>query len=341
LIDQARSAAQRAAALTRQLLAFARKQTLEPRIVDLNDLVLGMDKLLRRALGEDVEVTNVLASDLWSVEIDPGQFEQVLLNLAINARDSMPQGGNLSIETGNIVLEEHAGVPGLEPGIYVMLSVRDTGQGMTEEVRRRAFEPFFTTKEGGQGSGLGLASCHGIVRQAGGHILLTSALGHGTEVRIYLPRALGVPDAQENPPLTAPPRGRETLLVVEDHDLLRALVVRSLATQGYKVLVAASAAEALELSTQTADEIDLLVTDVVMPHMSGLALAAKLLESRPYLPALYVSGHSEQNVMREHGAGSYAAFLAKPFTMSELSRKVREVLAHAAQQDQPRLRVAR
>jgi two-component system, cell cycle sensor histidine kinase and response regulator CckA len=328
--EQVRMAAERAAALTGQLLAFARKQKIEPRFVDLNALVLGMDQLMRRTLGEDVELACVLAPDLWSVEIDPGQFEQVLLNLSINARDAMPEGGTLTIETAQIVLEQSsASLPGLEPGPYVVLSVRDTGTGMTSDVQRRAFEPFFTTKGQGKGTGLGLASSHGIVRQARGHIFLFSELGQGTEIRIYLPRAFGAPVVVESTLAVVPEGGRETLLIVEDHDLLRDMVVRTMEAQGYFVLRASSGIEALELAAQFEDRLDLLITDVVMPQMSGLVLAARLLETRPSLSVLYVSGYSEQNAVREHGDSSLAAFLAKPFTPSALAQAVREVLDRA------------
>jgi CheY-like chemotaxis protein len=270
----------------------------------------------------------VLAGDAWRVEIDPGQFEQVLLNLAVNARDAMPDGGRLTIETANLVVEEPvATLPGLEPGCYAMVSVTDTGAGMSATVRDRAFEPFFTTKAVGEGTGLGLASSQGIVLQARGHIFLVSEPGRGTSVRVYLPRALGPSQAPESDESVEVPTGRrETLLVVEDHGMLRELVVRALVGHGYVVLAAASGSEALEQARRHPGRIDLLLTDVVMPQMGGLELAARLLGERPGTPVLYTSGYSEKNVMREHAANSAAGFLAKPFTPASLARCVRKVL---------------
>lgn len=321
------AAAERAAALTRQLLAFARKQVVEPRVVDLNALVHGMTPLLRRTLPANVELTSLLSSDLWNVEVDPGQLEQVLLNLVINGRDAMPEGGTLTLETANIVLEEPtAELPGLAPGPHVMLAVRDTGVGMNDEAQQRAFEPFFTTKEVGKGTGLGLASSHGIVRQAHGQIFLSSKPGQGASFSIYLPRSLAeATRATPRAPL-APAGHRETVLVVEDHDMLRAVVVRTLRAQGYTVLEAASAAEALELAAHTEGAVDLLVTDVIMPHLSGLILAERLAAARPNVPVLYMSGYSEQNVLQHHRTTARATLLPKPFAPSALANKVREVL---------------
>jgi len=334
-VEQIDQAAQRAAVLTRQLLAFARKQVVQPRVVDPNALILGIDALLRRSLREDIEMHTVLAPDAWRVEIDPGQFEQVLLNLAVNARDAMPDGGLLTIETANLVVEEPvATLPGLEPGPYAMVSVTDTGGGMSAAVREHAFEPFFTTKAVGQGTGLGLASSQGIVLQARGHIFLVSELGRGTSVRVYLPRAVGPAHAPERDESVDVPRGRrETLLVVEDHDMLRELVVRALVGHGYVVLAAASGSDALEQARRHQGPIDLLLTDVVMPHIGGLELAAKLLGERRGMPVLYMSGYSEKNVMREHVADSAASFLAKPFTPAALARRVRRILDGASAND--------
>jgi two-component system cell cycle sensor histidine kinase/response regulator CckA len=219
--------------------------------------------------------------------------------------------------------------------------VRDSGLGMSEETRKRAFEPFFTTKAAGHGTGLGLASCHGFVTQARGHIFVTSELGRGTEIRMYLPRAEGVAEQTQREPIQSVPRGRETVLIVEDHDLLRSLMVRTLTAQGYDVIAAASGVEAQEIAAGSGRGLDLLITDVVMPHMTGFALAAKLLVSHPNLPVLYVSGYSERNVMSEHPASSCADFLPKPFTSSALALKVRELLDRAASQPHagPRLRI--
>jgi two-component system, cell cycle sensor histidine kinase and response regulator CckA len=327
-VEQIDEAARRAAALTRQLLAFARKQIVQPRVVDVNALIAGMDALLRRSLREDIEMHSVLAPDAWRVEIDPGQFEQVLLNLAVNARDAMPDGGRLTIETANLVVEEcTASLPGLEPGPYAMVSVTDTGRGMSATVRDHAFEPFFTTKGVGQGTGLGLASSQGIVLQARGHIFLVSEPDRGTSVRVYLPRASGPAHAPASDESGEVPSGRrETVLVVEDHDMLRELVVGALVGHGYVVLAAASGIEALEQARRCQGTIDLLLTDVVMPHMGGLELAGKLLAERRGVPVLYMSGYSEKNVLREHAADSAASFLAKPFTPADLARRVRKIL---------------
>jgi PAS domain S-box-containing protein len=335
--DQIVDAAQRAAGLTRQLLAFARRQMIEPTVVDLNQLVRDMDALLRRTLIEAVTLSCVFSDDVWCVEVDPGQFEQVLLNLALNARDAMPHGGVLMIETANIVLEEASPVlPGLTPGLYVMLAVRDTGTGMDDETQRRAFEPFFTTKGIGKGTGLGLASSHGIVRQAGGHIFLSSEPGHGTSFCIYLPRAIGdrqsaKPESMRPEPLPPTQPKALTVLVVEDHDLLRGIVVRTLEAQGYGVITAASGLEALTLIAARPElRFDLLLSDVVMPDLGGPDLAATLSERRPGLPVLYMSGYSEQSVLRELRANSAASFLAKPFTPAALAKKVREILDYNA-----------
>jgi PAS domain S-box-containing protein len=330
-LDQVLAASDRAAALTQQLLAFARKQVIEPRVVDLNTLVLSMSVLMRRTLVEDIELSNRLSPDLWLVEVDPGRFEQVLLNLAINARDAMPTGGTLTMETANMVLERPApALPGLLPGHYVMLSVSDTGIGMTTEVQRRAFEPFFTTKEVGKGTGLGLASAHGIVRQAHGHVFLSSELARGTTLRIYLPRSLSQESTVESVrPIATSGRGHERVLVVEDHDMVREMVVSALAGQGYSVLAAPSGTRALELVESLESELDLLVADIVMPRMSGLELAAQLLASRPALPVLYMSGYSEQIASSQQRAISSHALLHKPFTSTELVNKVRDVLERA------------
>jgi len=340
-IGHVRAAAERAATLTQQLLAFARKQVIEPRIVDLNALVLGMSSLLSRALIEDIEMKTLLSRGLWTVEVDPGQFEQVLLNLAINARDAMPQGGVLTLETANMVLEARSdALPGLAPGHYVMLSVSDTGTGMTEEVRARAFEPFFTTKDVGKGTGLGLASSHGIVQQAGGHILLSSELGRGTIFRIYLPRAVGIESPIEHTYADegrGPPQ-RATILVVEDHDMVREMIVHTLETQGYTVLESASGSDAFHMVAHEGCKPDLLLVDVVMPHMKGTELASRLLELRPGIPVIYMSGHSDDHQMHAATRASdpsakptdtTRSFLQKPFTSTTLVRGVREVLTSA------------
>jgi PAS domain S-box-containing protein len=322
--------AERAAGLTRQLLAFARRQVIEPRLLNLNELILNMDKMLRRLIGEDIELATAVAPDLGRVRADPGQVEQVLLNLAINARDAMPRGGKLTIETANVELDEtythqHHGV---EPGAYVMLAVSDTGIGMDAATQARIFEPFFTTKTQGQGTGLGLATVYGIVKQSGGDIWVYSEPGRGTTFTIYLPRlpeTTPLPEAQPNPPAEMP-AGTETVLLVEDEEAVRALARQVLELNGYTVLAASNGAEALRLSEQHREPIHLLVTDVVMPHMSGHELAERLAAQHPEMKVLYMSGYTDQAI-GPHGVlepGSF--FLQKSFTPSTLVQTVREVL---------------
>lgn len=324
-------AASRAADLTRQLLAFARRQIIEPRIVDLNGLVVNVDRLLRRLLGEDIELVTVLDPELWRVKIDPGQFEQVLVNLVVNARDAMPTGGTLVIETRNVHLDEefarqHATV---QPGPHVLLAVSDTGTGMDEEVLAHIFEPFFTTKEVGKGTGLGLATCYGIVKQNKGSIWVHSEKGVGTTFRIYLPRAEGAAaplDAGEARTVEQTPRGSETVLLVEDELLVRNLAADALRQHGYEVLAASTGLEALDLAMQTPKPVDVLVTDVVMPQMGGPQLAERLLAERPGLKVLFISGYSDMALTRQGRLLPGTALLQKPFTPGQLVRRVRELL---------------
>jgi len=337
-VEHVVAAAERGAQLTRQLLAVARKQVIEPRVVDLNALVLGMDPLLRRTLPADIEVACALADGVFPVLIDPGQFEQVLLNLAINARDAMPKGGTLTIETANMVVEEPvAELPDLGPGVYATIAVSDTGIGMDEDMKQRAFEPFFTTKGPGRGSGLGLASSHGIVRQAQGQIYVSSEPGRGASFRIYLPRSTATAATDEREVHRVAHGCSETVLVVDDHAVLRAIVVESLETQGYRVLDAASGDEAIGLLARHTGPLDLLLTDVVMPQMNGSELAEYVLRSNPSLPVLFMSGYTERNVLEVHrGAG----FLAKPFTPQTLVVKVREILDRAASRPESEVRAS-
>ncbi|HEX6241863.1 MAG TPA: PAS domain-containing protein, partial [Polyangiales bacterium] len=274
-IEQARLAADRAARLTSQLLAFARKQVIAPIHLDLSELTRQMDALLRRVIGEHIELVTILASDVHPVLADRGQIEQVLVNLAVNARDAMPDGGRLTLETSNISVDQayaegHANV---EPGEYVMIAISDTGVGIAREVQEHMFEPFYTTKPAGSGTGLGLATCYGIVRQAGGQILVYSELGRGTTFKVLLPRASGVAPTRREKRPSAPPGGHETILFVEDEATVRAIGIRILAEQGYRVIEAQGGWEALRLASQHVGQIHLLVTDVVMPHMSGTELA--------------------------------------------------------------------
>jgi two-component system, cell cycle sensor histidine kinase and response regulator CckA len=333
-VDDIVKAAERAAGLTRQLLAFSRKQVLQPRILDLNAVVAETEKMLRRLIGEDIHLMTVLDEHVGPVRADPGQMNQVLMNLAVNARDAMPRGGRLTIETGNVMLDQeyarqHAGVA---PGHYVMLSVSDTGHGMTPEVRTRVFEPFFTTKDPGKGTGLGLATVHGIVQQSGGHIWVYSEPGHGTTFKVYLPRT-DVPRLEVGTPAPARielPRGSETILLVEDEASLRELVRECLEASGYTLLEASHGTAALEISEHHPGRIDLLMTDVVMPGMSGRELAERLRASRPEIRTVYMSGYTDDAVVLHGVVAEDMAFLQKPFTAAELAGRVREVLDRTA-----------
>lgn len=322
-------AGRRAAALTSQLLAFARRQVVQPRALDLNVLTHGIDKLLRRVLGEDVALETVLEDRLWPVKADPGQIEQVLLNLAVNARDAMPTGGRLSIETANVLVDEALATThvGLEVGPHVRISVSDTGTGMTPAAIEHLFEPFFTTKAPGKGTGLGLAMCYGIVRQSGGAIGVERSSEPGTTFTIWLPRTDGAAlPASMAPPATAASGGGEVLLLVEDYRTLREVAARALRAHGYQVLVASGGAEALALVASHPGEIHLLVTDVIMAGMDGHELAEKLSAQRPGIRVLYVSGYMESDVLERRIGGAEASFLPKPFTPEQLARRVREVL---------------
>ena len=336
-------AAQRAADLTRQLLAFARRQIIEPRIVDLNGLVLNVDRMLRRLLGEDIELVTVQDPDLWRVRIDPGQFEQVLVNLAVNARDAMPTGGTLVIETRNVHLDEefarqHTTV---QAGPHVLLAVSDTGVGMDPEVLAHIFEPFFTTKEVGKGTGLGLATCYGIVKQNRGSIWVDSERAVGTTFRIYLPRAEAVlPTIELSEPRGAEQtRGSETVLLVEDEVLVRNLAADALRRHGYQVLSASTGVEALDLAGQMRHPIDVLVTDVVMPQMGGEQLAVRMLSERPTLKVLFISGYTDLAVLQHGTLVPGTALLQKPFTPGQLVHRVRELLDADQGPNQARLPV--
>jgi two-component system cell cycle sensor histidine kinase/response regulator CckA len=335
-LREIRLAGERAAALTRQLLAFSRKQVLQPRILNLNAVVSEMEKLLRRLIGEDVELTTRLDPALESVKADPGQLEQVLMNLAVNARDAMPEGGTLTIETANTVLD--AGFttahPGARSGEYAILTVADTGIGMSDEVRSHAFEPFFTTKEHGKGTGLGLATAYGIVKQSDGYITVDSEPGRGTTFRIYFPRATGPATASERGERSAlSPRGTETILLVEDESGVRRLSRTILEAQGYIVLEAAAGDEALEVARSHAREIQLVATDVVMPGMSGRELWDRLKTLRPDSRVLFMSGYTDDAIARHGVLEPGIAFLQKPFTPFSLAQKVREVLDAPAKAD--------
>jgi PAS domain S-box-containing protein len=328
-IQEIRTAGLRAADLTRQLLAFSRRQVLEMKVVNPNDSLLNMEKLLVRLLGADVSLAMLPASDLWNIKVDPGQFEQILMNLAVNARDAMPKGGKLTIETANAVLDEdyaraHSGV---QPGDYVGIVVTDTGLGMDRETQARIFEPFFTTKEKGKGTGLGLATVFGIVQQSGGHIWVYSEPGVGTTFKLYIPRFGGVAEQpSKTPPRLEPQHGTETILLVEDDDQVRVLARNILRRHGYTVLDVPNAGEALLMCEQHGATIHLLVTDVVLPRMSGRQLAERLATLRPAMKVLFMSGYTDDAILLHGVLDSDVAFLSKPITPTSLTRKVRAVL---------------
>ena len=327
--DDILAAGTRSAALTRQLLAFGRRQLLQPKVTNLNTLNRDTERVLGRMLGEDVELTLLLADDVADVKIDAGQFDQVLVNLVVNARDAMPDGGQLTIETANVTFdEEYARLHvGAQPGQYVMLAVSDTGVGMDEATRARIFEPFFTTKSAGRGTGLGLATVFGIVSQSGGHIWVYSEPGHGTTFKVYVPAtqesALPVAHA-------APERhvgGHERILLVEDEAMVRLFIKRVLERGGYDVVEAANAGEALLLFESKEAPIDLLLTDVVMPRMSGRQLAERLCAADPSLRVLYMSGYTENAIVHHGVLGDGIDFVPKPVTAGTLLPKIRELLA--------------
>jgi PAS domain S-box-containing protein len=328
-VDEIRNASGRAASLTRQLLAFSRQQVLAPRVLDLNAVVANIQKMLKRLIGEDIDLVTVLGERLWPIMADPGQLEQVLLNLAVNARDAMPEGGVVTIETANVKMDSAAAQAHfpLKPGPYVLLTFSDTGIGIDAETQARIFEPFFTTKEIGKGTGLGLAMVYGIVKQSGGYIWVNSEVGKGTTFRIYLPRTeVEVDETGPGGIRVEAQRGTETLMLVEDDGSVRELVRNVLRDKGYRVLEASRGEEALELSELYAGRIDLLVTDVVMPQMSGCELAHRLVGLRPQVKVLYISGYTDNAAWYPGGLDAEGAFLQKPFTPEALARKVREVL---------------
>jgi PAS domain S-box-containing protein len=329
-IQEIKKAGERAAALTRQLLAFSRRQVLVPQVLDLNSVVSNVQKMLRRMIGEDIDLLTVPASDLGQVRADPGQVEQVIMNLAVNARDAMPEGGKLTLETANVALEESYTRNHIDvlPGRYVMLAVSDTGSGMDAETLSHIFEPFFTTKEEGKGTGLGLATVYGIAKQSGGHIEVSSEPGQGTTFKVYLPR---IEAAYEPAALGAPaeemPRGTETVLLAEDDVVVCELLRKMLQGSGYTVLEAGGARQALRMGERYAPRpIHLLLADVVMPEMSGPQLADHLARVYPKMKVLYISGYTDAAVARHGKLSTKAPYLQKPFAPEVLARKVREVL---------------
>jgi PAS domain S-box-containing protein len=320
-------AARRASALTLQLLTFSRKQVVQPKVLDLNEVVVRMDRMLRRLLGENIELVALPAPELGRVRVDPGQMEQVIVNLAVNARDAMPTGGKITIQTANVeVGREEAWLPdGMLPGRFVTLTVLDTGHGMGPDTLSHLFEPFFTTKGPGKGTGLGLSTVYGIVKQAEGAVLVHSEPGKGSAFEVYLPRVDASPDtlaAEAGPP----PRGTETVLLVEDDPLVRKLTARSLRDAGYQVLEAADGEEAWGLAAGRVGELDLVITDLVMPRMGGKDLADRLRKERPGVGILLVSGYTEHAADLQALFAEGCQFLQKPFAPTTLARRVRELL---------------
>jgi two-component system, cell cycle sensor histidine kinase and response regulator CckA len=329
LLAEIHKAGQQARTLTRQLLAFSRQQVLEPKVLDLNGVVTETENMLRRLIGEDIILTTVLDPALKPVKVDPGQIQQVLMNLAVNARDAMPQGGRLGVETGNITLDEayRQTHPEVQPGAYSMLAVTDTGTGMDEATKARIFEPFFTTKGPGKGTGLGLAVVHGVVKQSGGHIEVYSELGQGTAFKVYFPQVKEALSSGESlSGIRTMPTGNETLLLVEDEDAVRALARHVLRSCGYTLLEAIDGGEAIRVAQNHDGPIHLVVSDVVMPHLGGRQLVERLEGVRPGLKMLFLSGYPDDAVVRHGILEADVAFLQKPFTPTALAQKVRAVL---------------
>ena len=326
-VEEIKKASDRAGALTRQLLAFSRKQILQPKILDLNVAVADLEKMLRRLIGEDIDLLTILSPGLGKVKADPGQMEQVLLNLIVNARDAMPRGGKLTIETSNVMQSpEYAERHVTLPGPYVMLAVTDNGCGMPAEIQSRIFEPFFTTKESGKGTGLGLATVYGIIKQSGGNIWVYSEKDRGTTIKVFLPRVDEVIHHEDSGPLGAIPHGTETVLVVEDEDQVRAILTQILEGQGYRVVSASNGEQALSISRDREVDISLMITDVVMPQMSGRELAGLVSKVRPDLPVLFMSGYTDDAIVRHGLLDEKLNFIQKPFDSAGVARKVREVL---------------
>jgi len=327
-VEEALTAADRAAELTNQLLAFSRRQIMQPKVVNVNAVVKQSDKMLRRLIGEDIEVVFRLKDDVGNIKVDPGHLEQAIVNLAVNSRDAMPVGGRLTVETCNVHLDEnyarsHVGV---KAGEFVMIAVSDNGTGMDAATRQHIFEPFFTTKEKGKGTGLGLATVYGIVKQAGGDIWVYSELGQGTTFKLYFPRVLEESAETGAVEPARPAQSLETVLVVEDEQSVRDLTVKMLQKLGYRILTAASGAEAIEISRTHPGPIHLLLTDVVMPNMSGRQLADALRPHRPDMKVLFLSGYTEDTIVHHGVLDQGVQFLPKPFSREVLAKKLRDVL---------------
>jgi len=332
-LEEIKAAGERAASLTHQLLAFSRQQVLEPEILDVNEVLTQLSQLLKRVLGEDIELHLLLAPVLDSVKADRSQLDQVVMNLAVNARDAMPQGGRLNLETANVTLDEATGESDFDvrPGSYVMLAVSDTGVGMDAATKARVFEPFFTTKERGKGTGLGLSTVFGIVKQSGGTIYVYSEPGVGTAFKIYIPRVEGSHAPAERVPAEARgARGTETILLVEDEDQVREVAGAILRAAGFHVLMAATPAEAILLCEGSPERIDLVLTDVIMPKMNGRQLAERILSLRPEVRMLFMSGYTDDMILHNGILELGASFIQKPVTPDSLTRKVRDVLDRPA-----------
>jgi nitrogen-specific signal transduction histidine kinase/CheY-like chemotaxis protein len=328
-IKQITQATDRASGLIRQLLAFSRRQILEMKVLDLNTVLGDLEKMLRRVIGEDIELVTLSADDLGRVKTDPGQIEQVVMNLAVNAKDAMPNGGRLTIETANVDLDDayaHSHID-VTPGRYVMLSVSDNGVGMSPEVKERVFEPFFTTKERDKGTGLGLSTVYGIVKQSEGNIWVYSEQGKGTTFKIYLPRVEeALEDLEEKVVTEELPHGSETILVVEDEERVRQLAAYLLENQGYKVLQACDGDDALRICEKHRDPIPLMLTDVVMPKMNGRASYERLMTLHPEMKVLYMSGYTEDAIVHHGVLEQEINYIQKPFALEGLAGKVRQVL---------------
>jgi two-component system cell cycle sensor histidine kinase/response regulator CckA len=326
--------ANRAAGLVRQLLAFSRQQTLRPQVLQLGDVVSELSILLGRLLNENIELTLDQASELWPVKADLHQFEQVIINLAVNARDAMPNGGKLVIRTANVGESEALSLQPrqLPPGEYVLIQVIDTGAGMTDEVREKIFEPFFSTKEVGRGTGLGLSTVYGIVKQTGGYVFADSAVGRGTTMSVYLPRYVETAADLETEKAERPPEkpkdltGRGTVLLVEDEDAVRSFAARALAQRGYRVLEATTGTEALDLFKSHHGDVDLVVSDVVMPEMDGPTLCDELRRERPDLKVIFISGYAEDAFRQHLAKNEDFMFLQKPFDLKQLAAAVKAAL---------------
>jgi two-component system, cell cycle sensor histidine kinase and response regulator CckA len=327
-VESIQETIERAATLTRQLIAFSRKQVIAPKVLEINAVIAKMDGILRRVISEDVDMVYILRSDVGPVRVDPGQIEQVIMNLVVNGRDAMPRGGRLTIETRNATLDEgyaarHVNVT---PGDYVCVAVSDTGAGMDAETQKRIFEPFFTTKAHGKGSGLGLATVYGIVEQSGGHIAVSSEVGRGATFEVYVPRVEAIVPVEVAKPKVEAPRGTETILVIEDEDTVREPVCEMLRLSGYTVLEARHGGEALLICERHKGTIHLMLSDVVMPQISGRELAQRVAPIRPEMRVLFMSGHTEDAILRHGVMNATLTFVQKPFTLEALGRKIRAVL---------------